>query len=276
MKQLMGEVFGKLKVVGRESRGRRVYWDCVCECGNKTQVMTASLTRDSGTRSCGCLRLAKMKHEIGNRYGRLTVVGLGERTDRQRWICQCDCGGSTVAEGFALRSGHTTSCGCYAREQASAKAKHGWARDNAPHHRLYHIWQSMRNRCQNSNFEDYHNYGGRGIRVDPLWDSFERFRQDMEPTWKKGLSLDRIDNNGPYAPGNCRWATRKEQMSNTRRNKRVTFQGETLTIKQWSEKLGVRNNMLDYRLKAGWPLEMALNAKKNVHYHPKGPRNKRK
>lgn len=200
-----------------------------------------------------------LKDLTGQRFTRLVAIRVAERGDHVKWLCRCDCGQERKVEGFALRSGHTRSCGCLQREEVSKyTSKHGWARDNAPHHPLYTVWQSMRNRCQNPRFVDYHNYGGRGIRVDDVWNDFERFRSDMEPTWKPGLMLDRKDNDGPYSPWNCRWATRAEQMSNTRRNRRVVYMGRNQTITQWATEFGLTHKVLSYRLKAGWTLWKAL------------------
>ena len=222
-----------------------------------------SKLRSGYTRSCGCLRRQAFKDETGRRYGRLLVLRVGPTINQDIfWVCQCDCGELTTLKGASLRSGSTRSCGCYARERSSQRATHGWTRDKTRIHPIYNAWVAMRARCQNPNTVMFNDYGGRGIRVDPVWNDFEQFRKDMEPTWKKGLSLDRIDNHGPYSPVNCRWATLKEQANNTRRSRRLTFQGETLTMAQWAEKLGLNYNTLDKRLKIGWPLDRALASKK--------------
>lgn len=122
----------------------------------------------------------------------------------------------------------------------------------------YNIWLSMRQRCINPNNQAYDRYGGRGIKVCDRWlHSFENFLADMGER-PRGLTLERIDNDGDYGPGNCRWATYKEQGCNQRSNNRLTFQGETLTVAQWARKLGVRDQFLRVRLSRGWSVEETL------------------
>lgn len=123
-------------------------------------------------------------------------------------------------------------------------------------HTVYRTWSQMRQRCTNRNREDFKRYGGRGIKVCDRWLKFENFKDDMMPTWKKDLELDRIDNNGDYSPDNCRWATRKQQMNNYSRNR--VYKGKT--IKQWAEELGINYPVLASRItRYGWSWDEALN-----------------
>jgi hypothetical protein len=122
----------------------------------------------------------------------------------------------------------------------------------------HYAWTNMISRCINKNRPDYHRYGGRGITVCDAWrNSFSAFLADMGPR-PDGTSLDRIDNNCGYEPGNCRWATKHEQMQNTSATRRISFRGETMGINAWASRLGINKQSLSDRLRRGWPLEKAL------------------
>ena len=121
----------------------------------------------------------------------------------------------------------------------------------------YRVWGHMVDRCENPRNDAYEKYGGRGIKVDPKWRSFNRFFADMGPRPSPLHEIDRIDNNGNYAPGNCRWTTVKEQARNRRSNVLIEFGGEKMCKAAWAEKLGITRQSLHVRLKK-WPLEKAL------------------
>ena len=154
----------------------------------------------------------------GIKFGRLTVerfVGFSN-TKRKRtlWMCKCECGRMKSFRSGDLMSGNSKSCGCLRVDLASdlgSKIKHGMS-----YHPAYHVWRGIKVRCDNPNLKPYSQYGGRGIRYDPRWKSFDSFWEDMGETYKKGLSIDRIDNNGGYYKSNCKWSTNKEQQNNTR------------------------------------------------------------
>lgn len=150
---------------------------------------------------------------VGQRFGRLVVIGRSERrsTAGALWECQCDCGGHTVTTSLKLRSGHSTSCGCYRRE-VRTNLQHGHSKIKS---RTYRTWKEMRQRCRNPNSDKWKWYGGRGIEVCAEWDDFERFLSDMGER-PEGMTLDRIDPDGNYCKGNCRWATAKQQAETNR------------------------------------------------------------
>lgn len=159
----------------------------------------------------------------GKKYGRLLVISKEDSTKRglARWLCKCDCGKKIVVNGSCLRTGNTTSCGC------SMNKVNGEAKSRTPE---YSCWESMISRCENKNNNAWHNYGGRGIYVHPKWrNSFLDFLNDVGRRPSKDYSLDRIDNNGNYEPGNVRWATREQQNKN--RRKRISYLDWRLSAK---------------------------------------------
>jgi len=154
----------------------------------------------------------------GQRFGRLTVVAYaGKRGSRDsKWLCRCDCGAEKIVAISHLTSGDTRSCGCLNAELSAARRTTHGESPNGTTTPEYTCWCHIKDRCSNPNGRFYHRYGGRGIRVCARWEnSYENFLADMGRRPAPELSIDRIDNDGDYRPGNCRWATKTEQNRNS-------------------------------------------------------------
>jgi hypothetical protein len=162
----------------------------------------------------------------GEKYGRLTPLKLlGRKNHHTFWLCRCECGKEITAAANSLRTGNTKSCGCFQRDKAAKISfKHGMCDSSE-----YGIWASMKRRCLNKKDEHYPSYGGRGIYICDRWLKFENFYADMGPR-PKGRSIDRINNDGNYEPGNCRWATALEQVMN-RRPYQISEKGRAQRVK---------------------------------------------
>lgn len=211
-------------------------------------------------------RILKMPAPIpmvpGDRYGRLTVVHEKPKSETcgRMVLCRCDCGAEITIPFKSIRTGNTSSCGCLRREMVGAKnSKHGARKRDGSGPPEYTIWKQMRARCNNPNAEKYPLYGGRGIAVDPRWDDFEVFLADVGRRPSPRHSIDRIDNDGNYEPGNVRWATPKEQARNKTNNVRVLFDGKMVTITELAEIHAICPLLLSQRIRRGWTLERALN-----------------
>jgi hypothetical protein len=200
----------------------------------------------------------------GKTFGRLAVLKQStmRRHGKIAWECVCQCGARIVVSGNSLKRGNTTSCGCRHAEIKNAigdKCRtHGMCRTPE-----YASWCSMKDRCNNPNNDDYAHYGGRGIRICDRWnDSFEAFIADIGHKPFPRATVDRIQVNGNYEPGNCRWATQAEQTRNKRNNRRLTFNGVTRTLSEWEALLGFKRGVIDGRIKRGWSVELALSTGK--------------
>lgn len=198
--------------------------------------------------------MSARQHDLnGRRFGRLTVVGLISHCGRMYWHCLCDCGKYKPHRTNTLMTGEVVSCGCFLSELTSSRSwKHGLVGT-----RIHSAWDGMMERCHNIRGRDYANYGGRGISVCEKWRNVENFLADMGHP-PIGLSIDRIDNNRGYEPGNCRWATGKEQSRNRRTNYIIVFNGESGCIAHWSEKTGIKSGVISARIKAGWSVDKTM------------------
>lgn len=153
----------------------------------------------------------------GHRFGRLIAIAFARKDGRRHmWLCICDCGKQSEVRKENLRSGNTTSCGCHKRRCLDSTT-HGYAAGKKS--LLYRVWSSMLERCRNPNNRSYADYGGRGITVCERWHKFENFLADMGERPSDKHSIDRVDNDGDYAPSNCKWSTKMEQRHNRRDTK---------------------------------------------------------
>ena len=201
----------------------------------------------------------------GQKFGKLIVLRRiddyifpkGSKT--VRYECLCECGTIKAVTGNNLRSGNTTSCGCYKKEVAihnmPDNKKHGLS-----HGRLYGIYVDMKRRCYEEHNSHYSNYGGRGIRVCDEWleDNTNFFTWALENGYSDDLTLDRIDVNGNYEPSNCRWTTWKEQLRNRRDTVKYTINGEEKSLREWCEIYKIRFGLVYGRIAQGMTVEEAL------------------
>jgi hypothetical protein len=174
-----------------------------------------------------------------------------------RWLCECACGNFRVVNGTDLRKGKVKSCGCL-------KSKHGLSGS-----RIHRIWKNMMSRTLwiHKDGLNYRRYKARGITVCEEWQTFEPFyKWAMVSGYEDHLTIDRIDNDGPYSPENCRWATRKEQSNNLSTNKLITFEGKTQTQTQWEEEKNLPRGILHNRIHKGrWSIDAAMNTPPQKH-----------
>lgn len=191
----------------------------------------------------------------GQTFNRLTVVSKGETNGkRTAWECLCQCGNTKTVLAFQLKNGNTKSCGCLNSEMAAERLRTHGKRNAA----IYAIWNNMMSRCHNPKDKAFSNYGGRGIAVCDEWHTFEGFYADMGDK-PEGMSMERIDNNGNYEPGNVEWKTAKEQANNRRSNVLLTYQGQTKNVQQWCDELGLNAKTVRRRLNVyGYSVEQAL------------------
>lgn len=240
-----GQTFGGLTAI-RPVGGNGGYgpiWEFKCTCGNTVEASIKNV-KNGRQKSCGC-RLGKtvfhrqtgkwVKDLTGETIGKWTVLCLDESSDEVRWICRCECGTVRSVSRKSLTSGRTLSCGTCIRPEAVAKAmkKRVYKLNTdipARKDRLYRVWGSMKARCCNKNAPDYPRYGGRGITICDEWrDNFPAFKKwalsagyDYDAP-RFACTLDRINNDGPYSPDNCRWVNMKKQIANQRRPETPTL-----------------------------------------------------
>lgn len=198
------------------------------------------------------MRKSQKKVTVGDRYGRLTVIGRGEynKFNHIKWRCQCDCGNIKSIIGWVLTGGQSKSCGCLCKEVNSLLHKtHGESHKTTE----YNSWIKMKERYFDKNNPAYHDYGGRGITICKRWlgvNGYSNFLKDMgrKPTSKH--TLDKYpNNNGNYKPSNCRWATAAQQSRNTRQNVWIEYKGRKMVLADWASELNVKYDKLRWRVR---------------------------
>lgn len=192
----------------------------------------------------------------GTRYGRLVVIGIVDVGGGRNSVrCKCDCGNLKLVYPTSLRSGDTKSCGCL-KGKVPRVDGHGMVGTQE-----YRAWSHMKSRCLNPKDGSYQYYGARGISVCERWFDFRNFFRDMGRAPTSNHSLDRIDNDGNYEPGNCRWATIKEQRRNKRDNRILTINGKKKSLIEWVEETGGHYGTIHNRLVMGWSHREAVYGK---------------
>lgn len=208
------------------------------------------------------MRMGTFIDLANQRFGRLVAIA---RLEDHRWLCQCDCGNQTIVKIGNLRNGNTQSCGCLRYERLRASR----ITHDAHGDPLYSTWMHIRERCLSPKSKRYADYGGRGITLCDEWKAdflvFRDYISALPHCQEDGYTVDRIDNNLGYFPGNVRFATRQEQMNNTRHNVVLTHNGKTQSITAWSKETGIKVETLFYRERKKWSPEAILTTPVKVY-----------
>ena len=244
MVSLIGEEKGKLRVR--------------CECGREFLVTKSLYKKREDNLLCGLCKPDGQKDLSGCVFDRLTVIKRVVNTEggSAQWLCRCICGNEVTRTSTGLLRGKNHSCGCHLPPVAPSPFKV----------RPYRIYYGMIKRCEDPKSQAYHNYGGRGIKVCDRWkESFDNFWEDMKDGYRDDLQLDRINNNGNYELGNCRWATPKQNSRNKRTNHVIKTALGEMTVVEQTEIARVNPPEVYRRLTLGMPEELAIVPKQTAN-----------
>lgn len=195
--------------------------------------------------------MGNIKNLIGTTVNKLTVISQATSSKyRSKWVCRCECGNEIILPSYTIWRGKIKSCGCHNKYKGLS----------VKYNDIYRLWFYMKERCYNTNVQNYKYYGERSIMVCDEWnEDFPRFcNWALENGWKKGLQLDRKDNNKNYDSNNCRFVTPIVNGNNKRNNKVLTYNGEQKSLSDWARLYNIKPSLLSKRLNAKWSLEKAL------------------
>jgi hypothetical protein len=193
---------------------------------------------------------------LTGKFGRWTVISEAKTIEGQTWFeCQCECGTKREVRGSILKGRASLSCGCLQKDvMQKMKETHGKS-----YSQIHNAWCAIKTRCNNTKNPNYQRYGGRGIKVCKEWaESFEKFAADVGEPPSRKHSIERIDNQGNYEPGNCRWATKTEQARNRRTSHFIVINGEKHCLSEWLEIKGLNKSTFEGRIRRGWTEQDAI------------------
>jgi len=268
-KIVVGEKYGRLTTIQKagHSNDHHLLWECRCDCGNITLVQSNNLGKS--TFSCGCFARDRSRQTnsrfdddvIGEKFGRLTVLGISEERASGHIVlkCMCDCGNVTHVHASHIGKS-SRSCGCLGRETTILRNTRHEESRRGNQSRLYRAWAGMLKRCKNTNDKSFKDYGMRGISVCHEWESFECFREwAIKSGYVDGLSIERVDVNADYNPQNCTWIPIKRQA----RNKRCSIKYRGIPLIEVCQNRGLNYNTIRGRVQRGWDVEFAVLAPPN-------------
>ena len=248
-KDLTGIMFGEVEALSySHSIIGAIYWNVRCSCGKEYKTSSETL---KGVVSCGC----KNRHNLtGKRFNNFKVIRcVGSDGNNNIWECLCDCGNTFFSYATTIANKKTKRCpSCRDELKRRSNTTHGMSTT-----RLSDIYFLMKSRCYNKNIGNYKNYGGRGIYMCDEWkNNISSFLVwAITSGYSDNLSIDRINNDGPYSPDNCRWATSKEQGNNKRTNVKIEYEDKTKTPPEWGEALGIHPDLIRARYNQGYSID---------------------